>query len=370
MKIALVHDHLAQDGGAEKVLQAWQQIWPDAPTYTIVYNPATAHPSFRNKDIRTSFLQRWPWGVKRYQWFLPFMPTAVESYDLMQYDVVLSSTASFAKGVITKPGTLHICYCHTPTRYLWSDTHDYVRELGVPRMVKWLLPFFLTYVRLWDTMAAQRVDRFIANSQLVQERITKYYHAPSDIIYPPVDMAAFTPGAMVSARGDYYLAGGRLVPYKRFDSIVEAFNRLGRPIKIFGSGPEYTTLRQHAKSNIEFVGKVSAAELIRLYQGAIAFINPQVEDFGLTMVEAMAAGRPVIAYRGGGAQEIVTPGVTGEFFDYQTWEDLADAVVKFQPERYEPQRIREAAERFSLEHFKTNMKQYVESAYAHFTPRA
>ncbi len=365
MKLALVHDHLAQDGGAEKVLAALQQIWPDAPTYTIVYDREVAAAGFSKKDIRTSFLQRWPGGVKHYQWYFPLMPTAVESYDLMDYDVVLSSTASFAKGVITKPGTLHICYCHTPTRYLWSDTHDYVRELGAPGLVKWLLPFFLTYLRLWDTIAAKRVDRFIANSAVVQERITKYYRVNSDVIYPPVDLSAWH----IGAPADYYLTGGRLVPYKRFDLVVEAFNRLGRKLKIFGSGPEFETLRSRAKDNIEFIGRVTTAELLKLYQGAIAFINPQVEDFGLTMVEAMAAGRPVLAYRGGGAKEIITPGVSGEFFEYQTWEDLADLVVKFQPERYDPKKIRAEAERFSLEQFTKQIKAYVETAYQQFTPR-
>lgn len=365
MKIALVHDHLAQDGGAEKVLQAFQQIWPDAPTFVIVYDPNTAHPSFRGKDIRTSFLQKWPLGIKRYQWFFPMMPSAVESYDLMEYDVVLSSTASYAKGVITRPNTLHICYCHTPTRYLWSDTHSYVQELGASSFVKWMLPFFLTYVRLWDKMAADRVDQFIANSRVVQARIAKYYQADSTIIHPPVDIERFTIGTPT----DYYLAGGRLVPYKRFDIIVEAFNRLGRPLKIFGQGPELDNLRQRAKSNIEFLGKIADEDLPQLYQSALAFINPQVEDFGITMVEAMAAGRPVIAFRGGGAQEIVIPGVTGEFFDYQTWEDLADQVVKFQPQRYQPARVQARAEEFSLPRFRSKMKAYVEAAYANFTPR-
>lgn len=364
MKIALVHDHLAQDGGAEKVLQAFQQIWPEAPTYVIVHNPKTTHPNFRNKDIRTSFLQHWPWGVKRYQWFFPLMPTAVESYDLMEYDVVLSSTASFAKGVITRPNTLHICYCHTPTRYLWSDTHDYVRELGVPRVVKWLLPFFLTYVRMWDKMAADRVDSFIANSQLVQHRITKYYSADSTVIYPPVDINRFAPGPV----SDYFLTGGRLVPYKRFDIVVEAFNRLGRKLKVFGTGPEYQTLKAQAGNTVEFLGKVSEADLVKLYSGALAFINPQVEDFGITMVEAMASGRPVLAYGFGGAVEIVKPGVTGELFAYQTWEDLADMIVKFDVSRYDTNIIRAAAEDYSMEKFKTKIKAYVEQAYNNFTP--
>lgn len=363
MKIALVHDHLAQDGGAERVLLALQQIWPEAPTYALVVDPRKANVQFHGKDIRTSFLQHLPFGVRRYQWFFPLMPTAVERFDLMDFDIVLSSTASFAKGVITRPDTLHICYCHTPTRYLWSDTHEYIRELGVPRMVKWLLPFFLSRVRLWDRAAADRVDLFIANSCIVQERIQKYYRAKSEVIYPPVDIGAFS----IGTPSTYYLTGGRLVPYKRFDLVVEAFNRLGRRLKIFGTGPEEQFLRGRAKGNIEFVGRVTTEELNALYQGAIAFINPQVEDFGITMVEAMACGRPVIAYNGGGAREIVIHGKTGEVFLHQTSEDLSDVVIKFQPERYDPRYIRTYAEQFSLPIFQAKMKAIVEAAYTHFT---
>jgi glycosyltransferase involved in cell wall biosynthesis len=363
MNIALVHDHLAQDGGAEKVLQAFQRIWPDAPTYVVVHDPKAANAAFKGKDIRTSFLQKWPGGVKHYQWFFPFMPTAVESYDLMQYDVVLSSTASFAKGVITRPDTLHICYCHTPTRYLWSDTHEYVQEIAVNPIIKWSLPFFLSYVRMWDKMAAERVDRFIANSRLVQDRISKYYHKPSDIIYPPVDSSKFKTAPVQ----DYYLTGGRLVPYKRFDLVVDAFARLGRKLKVFGTGPELKALQARASSNIEFLGRVTDAQLADLYAGCQAFINPQIEDFGITMVEAMASGRPVFAYRAGGAREIIQPGVTGEFFDYQTWEDLADTIVRFDTGHYDSAAIQQHAMTFSTERFEQKMKDFVEGAYSEFT---
>ncbi|MFA6475199.1 MAG: glycosyltransferase [Patescibacteria group bacterium] len=363
MKLALVHDHLAQDGGAEKVLAAFQQIWPEAPTYVLVHNKQAANAAFRDKDIRTSFLQHWPGGVKHYQWFFPVMPSAVESYDLMEYDVILSSTASFAKGVITRPDTLHICYCHTPTRYLWSDTHDYVQELEVNWLVKRFLPFFLTYVRMWDKLAADRVDQFLANSTLVRNRINKYYHKTAPIIYPPVDNKQFSIGEVK----DYFLTGGRIVAYKRFDLVVEAFKHLGRKLVVFGTGPELDHLRALASDNIVFVGRVDDAELAKLYQGCMAFINPQIEDFGITMVEAMASGRPIIAYRAGGAQEIVQPGVTGEFFDYQTWEDLADMVIRFDHTKYQPQTIRDFALTFSTEQFQTKIKAYVENAYREFT---
>src|SRR3989339_1233155 len=185
MKIALVHDHFAQDGGAEKVLQAFCEIWPEAPIFVVVHNPKNANPFFKHKDIRTSFIQRLPFGVKKYQWFFPLMPTAVESYDLSDYDVILSSSSMFAKGVIIRPEAVHICYCHTPTRYLWSDTHSYVDELPTSRIVKLVLPFILKSLREWDYLAAQRVDQFLANSKFVGQRISRYYGRDSQVVYPP-----------------------------------------------------------------------------------------------------------------------------------------------------------------------------------------
>jgi len=360
MKIALVHDHLAQDGGAEKVLAAFQEIWPHAPIFVVVYDPKHANKFFADKKIETSFIQRLPFGVKKYKWYLPLYPSAVEDYDLSNYDLVLSSSSAFAKGVITQPNALHICYCHTPTRFLWSDTHSYIRELGVSSFIKKILPLFLSNIRLWDKLAAERVDKFIANSKLVQHRIHKYYKKDSDIIYPPVEAKKF----FISDRPkEYFLAGGRLVPYKRFDLIIEAFNRLGRPLKIFGTGPELEYLKSQAKPNIEFLGRVSDEDKAKLYQDALAFINPQEEDFGITMVESMASGRPVLAFNAGGAQEIVVLKKTGDFFYEQTWEDLADLIVRFKSENYDPQTVREYALKFDTENFKKQIKEYVENTY-------
>lgn len=356
-KIALVHDHLAQDGGAERVLQVFQQMWPDAPTFVLLHNPAQASPAFLGKDIRTSFIQRLPWGVKKYQWYFPLMPSAIESFDLSEFDVIVSSSASFAKGVITRPEALHICYCHSPTRYLWSDTHSYVQELAAPRLIKWLLPSVLSFIRLWDKVAADRVDFFIANSELVKRRIRKYYKTDSRVIYPPVNVEEFTLG---QGSGNYFLAGGRLVPYKRFDLLVQAFNQLGRKLIIYGDGPQLDELKRLAKPNIEFVGRVSEERKKDLLSHCVAFLNPQEEDFGITMVEAQASGRPVIAYKSGGATEIVKAGVTGEFFDQQTWEDIADAVLHFDPTRYTPEVIRTHAEQFDVQRFKTDMQQFVQ----------
>lgn len=359
-RVALVHDHLGQDGGAERVLAVFQDIYPEAPTYTLIHDLDRANKIFRTKDIRTSFLQRLPFGVKRYQWYLPWMPNAVERYDLNEYDLVISNSASFARGVLTLPQTLHIDYCHSPTRYLWSDTHRYVEELPYPRVMKAFIPFLLTRIRQWDRLAADRVDYFFANSRTVQRRIQKYYHRDSTVIYPPVDTNQFSIAPTV---GDFYLIGGRLVAYKRYDLAIRAFNRLGLKLKIFGTGPEERRLREMARSNIEFLGKVSPEGLRRLYRECLAFIHPQEEDFGITALEANASGRPVIAFAAGGALETIVPGKTGVFFGEQEWESLADTVIRFRPEQYDARTIRAHAETFDASRFKERFSTAVEQLW-------
>lgn len=360
MKLAIVHDHLIQEGGAERVLKEFQMVYPDAPTYTLFYDPARVDAWFRNRDIRTSFLQRFPFALTKYQWYLPLMPLATEMHDLSSYDVVLSNSSAFSKGVITKPDALHICYCHTPTRYLWSDTISYVEELRVPRLVKILLPPLLSRLRLWDKHAAERVDLFIANSEAVRRRIKKYYHRDAIVIHPPIDVDHF---AVSDAPKTYYLAGGRLVSYKRYDLIIEACNRLKLPLKIFGSGPLEEELKALAGPTVTFLGKVSDAEKARLYAEAIAYIHPQEEDFGLTAIEALASGRPVIAYNRGGAVETITEGVTGTFFNEQSWEALADTLVRFDHTRFDPHMIRASAMQFSPEVFREQMQRVIERAW-------
>lgn len=358
MKVALVHDHLVQDGGAEKVLKVLQDMFPDAPTYTLVYDKNRANAVFKDKDIRTSFLQKFPLGLKKYQWYLMFMPSATESYDLTDYDVVISSSSAFSKGVITLPETIHICYCHSPTRYLWTDTHSYIQDLRYPKFLKRLLPPLLSRLRIWDQLASRRVDHFIANSETVKNRISKYYQAESRVIYPPVELNKFTPKSIPG--GDYFLAGGRLVAYKRFDLIVQAFNRLGIPLKIFGSGPELENLKALARSNIEFLGYVSDEKRAELYRGAKAFINPQVEDFGITPIEAMASGTPVLAYAEGGALETVIDGETGLFFREQRWEELADMVIRFDPANYDPQKLYNHAQKFGTNVFRQRLMSFLQ----------
>jgi len=355
-KIALVHDHLVQDGGAEQVLKALKEIYPQAPIFTLVLDKSNTHNFFSRQRINTSFLQRIPLGVRKYQWWLALMPSAIESHNLMDYDLVISSASSFAKGAITNPHSVHVCYCYTPTRYLWHDTHNYLQELNVNFLIKKILPLTLRKLRVWDFLAANRVDHFIAVSQTAQERIKKYYHRDSEVIYPPVEIGKFS----ISDRPKkYFLAGGRLVPYKRIDLAVKAFSRLGIPLKVFGVGPEQTRLKKMSKDNVEFLGRIGEDLKCRLFADCLAYINPQEEDFGITAVEAMASGRPVIAYRAGGAIEIIREGETGEFFEEQIWEELADKIIRFQPEKYDPQSIRQQAERFGAERFKENITSFI-----------
>src|SRR3990167_4155254 len=361
MKIALVHDHLAQDGGAEKVLHSFHKIWPKAPIFILLYDKDSAPKYIPFENIQTSFIQKLPGGIKNYKWYLPFMPTAIEKFDLMAFDVVLSISSALAKGVITAPHSLHISYTHTPTRYLWSDTHKYIEELPYRRIMKKIIPFCLTYLRMWDRMAADRVDHFIANSGIVKQRIRKYYKHESDVIFPPVDTTKFTPAA--NPTRDYFLVGGRLVPYKRFDIAIQAFNRLKIPLKVFGAGPDMARLKSMAGKNITFVGRVSGEELATLYQDAKALIFPQVEDFGIVPLEAMAAGTPVIAYKAGGALETVVAGKTGIFFEEQGWGDLSKAVVQFKSTQFDAKTIRAHAEKFSTEIFEKNIKEYVEGKW-------
>jgi glycosyltransferase involved in cell wall biosynthesis len=296
---------------------------------------------------------------------MPLMPMAVEFFDLRAYDVVLSSTSSFAKGVITSPDTLHICYCHTPTRYVWSDTHQYINELKYNKYLKKIISLILNYVRIWDRQAADRVDVFIANSRTVQKRIKKYYRRNSHIIYPSIEEEKFNISSKV---GDYFLAGSRLVPYKRIDIVIQACRELGLKLKVFGDGIDMPRLKEIAgdDSNIELLGRVSDEERQRLFSECRAYINPQREDFGITIVEAMASGRPVIALGQGGATETIKAGETGEFFSMESQESLQGVLKSFDHSKYDPQLIRQHALKFSKENFKKQVREFVEGEYGEF----
>ncbi|MEI6378356.1 MAG: glycosyltransferase [Candidatus Falkowbacteria bacterium] len=365
MNVALIHDHLAQDGGAEKVLKVLADMYPQAPIYTLLYEPANVAKYFKNRCINTSIIQRIPGGVRFYKWCMPIMPMAVEFFNLSPFDLVISDTSSFAKGVITSTNTPHICYCHTPTRYLWSDTHSYIEELRFNKYFKKLIGMSLNKIRVWDKAAADRVDYFVANSQFIAKRIKKYYRRESVVIYPPVEIEKFT---VQEVKEDYYLAGGRLVPYKRFDLVIAAFKQSGRKLKIFGDGPDFDRLKSlvGATAHIEFLGRVSEQDKVKLYAGAKGFINPQEEDFGITMVEALASGTPVLAFNSGGAPEIVVDGQTGFLFDAQTVESLLDALAKNDASAISAQACRTRAEKFSTEKFKQKMSEYVAWAMADY----
>jgi glycosyltransferase involved in cell wall biosynthesis len=371
MKVALIHDHLAQEGGAEKVLKILAEMFPEAPIYTLLYEKKNVDKNFAGRHIETSIIQRLPGGVRHYKWYLFFMPMAVEFFDLRNFDLVISDASAFAKGVITSPETVHICYCHTPTRYLWSDAHQYLNELKYNKWVKKIISLTLGRLRLWDFVAAQRVDHFIANSATVQKRIIKYYRRDSKIIYPPVETEKFKISDLSrqSRSERYFLLGCRLAPYKRVDIVVQAFKALGPDfrLKIFGDGLDLPRLRQLAgeASNIEFLGRVSEEQKAGLYAHALAFINPQEEDFGITAVEAMAAGRPVLAYRRGGATETVIEGETGLFFKEQTAAAIMDLVRRFLSDLdtgsqvWDSVVIRRHAEQYSVKNFKKQIVEFI-----------
>ncbi|MBI2063686.1 MAG: glycosyltransferase [Candidatus Yanofskybacteria bacterium] len=352
MRVALVHDYLNQYGGAERVLEVLCEIFPDAPIYTLIYDERMTGGVFHGREIHTSFLQKLPFARRHHRIFPLLMPLAVEQFDLSYFDVVLSVSASFTKGVITKPQTKHINYCLTPTRFLWDDSHRYIEEFRYPWPIKKLVPFFITYLRIWDKEAALRVDKFVAISSFVKSRIKKYYDGDAEVIYPPVDAHKYHISSEV---GDYFLMVGRLVPYKRFDLAVKVFNAIGKPLKIVGDGPEHKRLEKTAKPNIEFLGLVSDYKMPELYAHAQAVIFPQEEDFGIVPLESMSSGRPVIAYRGGGALETILENQTGIFFDDQTEISLAQAIGRHYQTHWDPSVIRTHALKFDKGVFKTKI---------------
>ncbi|MCL5074140.1 MAG: glycosyltransferase [Chloroflexi bacterium] len=360
MKVAIVCSWLNQYGGAERVLEILHEMYPVAPIYTSIYAPERMPGAYRQWDIRTSFMQRLPFVKTHHQPFLPLYPLAFEQFDLSDYDVVISNSSAFCHGVITRPHTCHVCYCLTPARFLWHFA-EYKRGENIGALGTLLLPLFLSYLRTWDALAANRVDHFVAISRTVAGRIAKYYRREATIIHPPVNTEAYRPATTIE---DYFLIVSRLIPYKRVDLAIEAFNRLGLPLKISGDGRDYRSLRGIAKANIEFLGKVPDEEVRGLYARCQALIFPGEEDFGLTPLEAQAAGRPVIAYGAGGALETIVEGETGTFFWKQTPEELMQAVQHFDASRYDPARIRRHAERFGLQAFKENLSRFINEKHA------
>ncbi|MZK52797.1 glycosyltransferase [Clostridium beijerinckii] len=356
MKVAIVHEWLTIYGGSERVTEVFHEIFPKAPIYCLVYDNKTMPDRFRNYDIRTTFVQKLPFSKKRYKDYLPLMPMAFEELDLTEYDLIISSSTACAKGVITRSDAVHICYCHTPTRYLWEFYYEYTKNMS--KLKKIIISMFIHKLRIWDRLAADRVDYFIANSNYIAGRISKYYRRKSKVIFPPVNTHLYN---INDKNEEYYLIVSRLVTYKKVDLAVEAFNKLGLPLIIIGDGPERREIEKIASSNIKFLGRLTDEEIREYYSKCKAFIFPGEEDFGLTPVECQASGGPVIAYKKGGALDTVLDEKTGILFREQSVESLIEAVEKFEKYgvEYDRQQIKEYSEKFSVDRFKKEFEDYV-----------
>ena len=366
MKVAIVHDFLMQMGGAEKVVEVFHEMFPDAPVYTSAYDAAVMPAHYQNWNIQTTFLQRLPMKRKTHRAALLLYPTAFESFDLSDFDLVLSSSAWFAKGVITQPHTMHICYTHTPMRFAWMPT-SYVQEERLSMLARSALGPGLHYLRSWDVQASLRVDKYIANSRTVSSRIRKFYRRESEVIHPPVETKKFR---IYDDIGDYYIMVTRLAPYKRLELAVEACTRLGVPLKIVGGGRYGEKLKKMAGPTVEFLGKVPDSQLVDLMARAKAYIMPGVEDFGIAPVEANACGRPVIAFAGGGALDSQIEGRTAIFFREATAESLMKAIEEMENATFDPQVIRHHAQKFDTESFRIKMMDFINRAYNNYLPES
>lgn len=359
MKVALVHEFLTQLGGAERVLEAFHEIFPEAPVYTLVYDKRGTKNAFLDWKIKTSFLQNLPVRKKRYKWLLPLMSAAIESFDFSGFDLVLSDSSAFAKGIKTSPLTTHICYCHTPTRYLWESMDEYVANLPYVSIVKRAVKIYLKRVlKPWDHLAAWRPNFFIANSQNVAFRINKYYGRESEVIYPPVDSNFFQPAP---SAGDYFLTASRLEPYKKIDLVIESFNRLGLKLLVAGEGTETKSLKRKAKNNIKFLGRITDERLRDLYGAAQAFIFPAEEDAGIATLEALSCGTPVIGYEKGGTAEFVKDGVNGLLLKKQEVEAIVQAVKRLDSIPFDRRQIRDGVLKFDKEIFKRKVTEFIKS---------
>lgn len=367
IRVALVYDRVNKFGGAERVLMALHEIWPDAPLYTAVYDPKNAKWA-KIFQVIPSFIQRFPWAKRHHELYALLTPIAFESFSFDDYDIVISVTSAEAKNILTKPHTVHICYCLTPTRYLWSGYDEYAKNanIGVPQALSgFIFKRVAGMLKGWDIVASARPDYYIAISKLVAARIVKYYHTKVEkVIYPPVDTTRFT-GQKKQRRlhDSFFLVVSRLVGYKRLDIIVEAFNQLGWPLVVIGDGHEAKKLKVMASEHIKFISKVTDQELANFYRRCRAFVFAGEEDFGIAAVEAQSAGVPVIAYKKSGLAEVVQDGITGMLFEEQTVESLVDALKKFTKQWYDSSSCVSNAERFSKTRFQQEMKNTVLEVY-------
>lgn len=362
-KIAIVCDWLTNMGGAERTVLALHKAFPSAPIYTSVYTPETM-PLFSSLDIRTTYLQKLPKNLRgRHQLFPLMRNQAFRKLDMREYDIIISSASAEAKAVIKRPGAVHICYCHTPTRYYWSHYRDYIASPGFGPLnpaMRIALPALVHAMRKLDLTAAGGVDYFIANSSAVAERIKIYYGQESTIIYPPVDMQRFR-NLAIDGKRQGFMALGRLVPYKRFDIAMQACAKLGVPLTVYGSGPDAKRLQAFTTKDVRIVPGANDRQIAAALAKAEGYIFPQEEDFGITQVEALAAGTPVIAFAKGGALDVITEGKTGIFFKEQTPESLAKAIARFNSLRFVPKLLQAHAEQFSEERFIAQMREFVKN---------
>lgn len=364
MRLALVHDWMNQVGGAEDVLVDLVSMFPEAPIYTSIYAPDIMPAFYRQWDIRTLWLDRMPAIHRHHQPYLPLYPLAWGGLDLSEYDVVLSNKSGFCHGLQHGANTLHICYCLAPTRYVWQFD-SYIAREGIGAAVATALKPLIAAMQRWDYGAAKRVDHFIAISTDIQNRIRQFYDRESVIIYPPVDTGRFA-AARTDEVEDYFLVVSRLIPYKRIDLAVQAATKLGVPLKIGGKGRDLDRLREMAGPTVEFLGYVPDEALPSLMARCKAFIFPGLEDFGITPVQAQAAGRPVIAYGAGGALDTVIPGVTGEHFGQLTVESLMAVMANFDAERYNPAQVQSHAAKFDKAVFAEQLRSYIEQSWNQF----
>lgn len=362
MKLALVHDWLNQIGGAEDVLATLVDLYPQHPIYTSIYAPEIMPAFYHEWDIRTLWLDKLPAIYQHHQPYLPLYPIAWNNLDLSAYDVILSNKSGFCHGLHFDPSSsIHVCYCLAPTRYVWQ-LDAYVAREGFSKPLEMVLRPIVEGLKRWDYAAAQRVTHFIAISSEIQERIQHYYGRDAAIIYPPVATERFQPVPADDVE-DYFLIVSRLIPYKRIDLAVRAATQLNLPLKIGGKGRDLERLQALAGPTVEFLGYVPDEDLPQLMAKAKAFLFPGLEDFGITPVQAQAAGRPVIAYKGGGALDTVVEGITGEYFTEQTAESLAEALASFDASRYDTAVIRQNAFRFDTTIFNAQISAFVEQAW-------
>lgn len=358
MRVAIVHYWLVNMRGGERVIEALCELYPDADIFTHVYAPDRISDTIRRHRVQTTMISKLPYARRYYQSYLPFMPFALEQLDLRAYDLVISSESGPAKGVLTRPDALHVCYCHSPMRYAWSMYQEYRQGLSGPR--RWAMAALLHKIRQWDVTTAARVDHFVANSHNVAQRIRKYYRRDAMVIQPPVDLDLFHVSVSVLAE-DFYLCIGQLIPYKQVHLVVRAFNQLGKRLVVVGEGKERDRLAKLAGPTITFLDRVDDACLRDYYARCRALVFAAEEDFGIVPLEAMAAGKPVIAFGKGGALETVVPGCTGLLFSEQTPESLAAAVLLFEEieGQFEPETIMAHAATFSKARFKQKFLNFI-----------